>query len=236
MDAKADVAELNRYCVLCRREYGPHFEKCCTTNSLVAMKTEGLFRRRTRYFTPDGSELDEPGLAAHRALAGIALQAAAGDGSPQPTESRTRAGGTQLTASGSHRETPMTAGWIGPVSTAHRDEADAAEYGTQSDRKSSSVHETQGACQGTSRQAVKTDWIDVVFDSSILGVLLGVVVFLHSLAGTGATIGARLLGLITAILAMTMFPSWKGFGWIVRVVFLGAVGALVNGILKAVFN
>jgi len=66
---EANVAEMTRCCVLCGREYGPHLKRCCTHNSLVAIRREGFLRKRIRYFTLDGRQVDESGLSAIRELA-----------------------------------------------------------------------------------------------------------------------------------------------------------------------
>lgn len=65
----AKLAEMTRYCVLCRKEYGPHLKGCCTHNSVVAIRREGFLRKRIRYFTLDGRQVDESGLSAIREIA-----------------------------------------------------------------------------------------------------------------------------------------------------------------------
>jgi Zn-dependent protease with chaperone function len=66
---EANIAEMSKYCVLCGKEYGPHLKECCTHNSLVAIKREGVLRKRIRFFALDGRELDENGLSAIREIA-----------------------------------------------------------------------------------------------------------------------------------------------------------------------
>lgn len=46
-----------RYCVICQKEWGPHYEKCCTENSLVARGDNGVL------YAPDGRLLDEKDLS-----------------------------------------------------------------------------------------------------------------------------------------------------------------------------
>jgi len=55
--------ELNKYCVVCGREFGPHLESHCTPNSLVAVQKEGFVNIRTRYFDSNGKELSESDLS-----------------------------------------------------------------------------------------------------------------------------------------------------------------------------
>jgi len=57
---------MNRYCVLCAREYGPEMKECCTHNSFVGIERVGFFRKQVRYFTLGGNCLSEIGLAAIR--------------------------------------------------------------------------------------------------------------------------------------------------------------------------
>lgn len=66
---KPNLAEMTRYCVLCEKEYGPHLMGCCTHNSVVAMRREGLLKKRIRYFALDGEQLDKNGLSAIREIA-----------------------------------------------------------------------------------------------------------------------------------------------------------------------
>ena len=58
--------QLHRYCVLCNKEYGPDFTRCCTSDSLVAVQRSGFLHRQIRYFTLDGTELDDAALSAVR--------------------------------------------------------------------------------------------------------------------------------------------------------------------------
>jgi len=65
----ANAAEMGKYCLLCQKEFGPHLKECCTRNSLVAMEREGFLKKRIRYFSLDGQELDEDGLSGIREIA-----------------------------------------------------------------------------------------------------------------------------------------------------------------------
>lgn len=60
---KVNTKLLKRYCVVCEREWAPHYEKCCTENSLVALKTEGFFKKRKLYYGLDGKLLNEKDLS-----------------------------------------------------------------------------------------------------------------------------------------------------------------------------
>lgn len=48
---------MTRYCLICEREWGPGVNTCCAEGSLVATKVEGVFKKRKRYFTLDGTPL-----------------------------------------------------------------------------------------------------------------------------------------------------------------------------------
>jgi len=58
-----DVTRMTRYCVVCEREFGSALEKHCTDTSLVATMTEGVFKKKTRYFTLEGVEINEDELS-----------------------------------------------------------------------------------------------------------------------------------------------------------------------------
>jgi len=59
----SDTRSLKKYCVVCEKAWGAHVQSCCTQNSVVAIKREGLLRKRRRYFTLSGQELSQEGLA-----------------------------------------------------------------------------------------------------------------------------------------------------------------------------
>ena len=59
-----EIADMNKYCVICNVEHGPYLEKCCTQTSLVALTREGFFKKTNRYFALDGKELNENELSA----------------------------------------------------------------------------------------------------------------------------------------------------------------------------
>src|SRR2546425_12966860 len=65
-----NVGKLNKYCVLCEKEFGPSLNEHCTADSLVAIekRREGFFRNRVsvQYFTLDGTELTPTQLTAIR--------------------------------------------------------------------------------------------------------------------------------------------------------------------------
>ncbi|MGQ9677604.1 MAG: hypothetical protein ACUVX1_18235 [Chloroflexota bacterium] len=81
-----DVANMRRYCVLCGREYGPQLSNCCTHNSVVAVKRVGLIKTRVLYFTLDGRQLDEHGLALVRDKAVKALGSVGQEHEQHPSE------------------------------------------------------------------------------------------------------------------------------------------------------
>lgn len=58
-----EVTKMNRYCVLCNREFGPHLLSCCTNTSLVAVHKEAFFKKRIRFYSLSGAELTEADLA-----------------------------------------------------------------------------------------------------------------------------------------------------------------------------
>jgi len=60
---KSNVSQLNRYCLVCGKEFGPSLERHCTPDSLVAVKKEGVFKKKTTYFDLEGNQLDEAALS-----------------------------------------------------------------------------------------------------------------------------------------------------------------------------
>jgi hypothetical protein len=56
------MAEEFRYCVVCRRTYGPTMAGCCTPNSLVRLVREGWLRKRETYYGSDGRVLGKADL------------------------------------------------------------------------------------------------------------------------------------------------------------------------------
>jgi len=67
MEQKTEtVGKLDRYCVVCGKQYNSQFESCCTPSSLVAVKEEGFFKKRIKYFSLDGKPLDENHLSRMR--------------------------------------------------------------------------------------------------------------------------------------------------------------------------
>ncbi len=53
-------------CLVCGREWGPHFRSCCGAGSLVGISRTGLLRKRVRYFDLNGTPLEASELAARR--------------------------------------------------------------------------------------------------------------------------------------------------------------------------
>jgi hypothetical protein len=66
-DRPSVVHKLNRYCILCGKEWGPDFTLCCTANSLVRIQREGRFRKAVCYFYENGTRLDANALLELRA-------------------------------------------------------------------------------------------------------------------------------------------------------------------------
>ena len=50
---KVDLKSLNRYCLVCGKEFGPHLVVHCTTGSLLAISYDRVLRKRRRYFDLD---------------------------------------------------------------------------------------------------------------------------------------------------------------------------------------
>jgi hypothetical protein len=119
---EAHIAEMSKYCVLCDKEYGPHFKQCCTHNSLVAIKREGFLRKRIRFFALDGRELDENGLSAIREIAVATRDSADREAIRQPeklaaAESKAAPAGSSAErpardAAGGSDETMMNRLWL----------------------------------------------------------------------------------------------------------------------------
>lgn len=65
---------MNRYCVWCGKEFGPHTEKCCVEGSLVATKADGVFRKTRRWYTLGGKELTLSELAELQDVARVRKQ------------------------------------------------------------------------------------------------------------------------------------------------------------------
>jgi len=53
---------MNRHCVVCGGEFGPHLKRCCTDRSLVATATVGFFKKEKKFFTLDGTPLTQRDL------------------------------------------------------------------------------------------------------------------------------------------------------------------------------
>lgn len=58
------------YCLVCGREWGPNFHKCCGDNSLVGVQRHGFLRKRIEYFDLDGTPIQAAELPARREQAG----------------------------------------------------------------------------------------------------------------------------------------------------------------------
>jgi hypothetical protein len=58
-----DIRNMNKYCVVCGKEFGPHLETHCTDNSLVVIARTG-FRRIAAYYSLDGKKLTDSDLTA----------------------------------------------------------------------------------------------------------------------------------------------------------------------------
>jgi hypothetical protein len=58
-----DVQKMNRYCVVCEKEFGPYLEAHCTDKSLVAVARIG-FQQKASYYSLDGKELADSDLIA----------------------------------------------------------------------------------------------------------------------------------------------------------------------------
>ena len=56
---EVNLERMNRYCVVCGRESSPDLKKCCSQNSLVAIKKKGFFNRKIKYFSLNGRQLNE---------------------------------------------------------------------------------------------------------------------------------------------------------------------------------
>jgi VIT1/CCC1 family predicted Fe2+/Mn2+ transporter len=89
------------------------------------------------------------------------------------------------------------------------------------------------SAQDERREAASSDWTQVAFESSILGALLGLAVFLLSTSGIAATAG-MIVGGVVFLLGMVSFASWKGRA-ILGIPLLGAVAGIVGGTLSSVF-
>jgi hypothetical protein len=63
---KVNIECMHKFCVICRKEWGPYLKKCCTQNSLVAIKRKGVFRKKIQYFAFDGRQLNDDDLATIR--------------------------------------------------------------------------------------------------------------------------------------------------------------------------
>src|SRR5512139_2931660 len=57
---------MNRHCVVCGGEFGPHLKRCCTDRSLVATVTVGFFKKEKKFFALDGTPLTQGDLEALR--------------------------------------------------------------------------------------------------------------------------------------------------------------------------
>ena len=61
---KVDIGKLERYCVVCKKEWGPRLKSCCTSNSLVVIKKSGKSTKEViTYYDLDGRELSEQELS-----------------------------------------------------------------------------------------------------------------------------------------------------------------------------
>jgi hypothetical protein len=62
MNPASHAENMHKYCILCKKEYGPSLKSCCTPNSVVAVQRTGVLRKRTEYFSLDGVRLDEKAI------------------------------------------------------------------------------------------------------------------------------------------------------------------------------
>jgi hypothetical protein len=60
---KAVTNYMNRYCIVCGKEWGPALNRCCTETSLVAIVRTGFFKKKTLYYDLNGITIDEAHLA-----------------------------------------------------------------------------------------------------------------------------------------------------------------------------
>jgi tetratricopeptide (TPR) repeat protein len=58
-----DISQMNKYCVVCEKEFGPHLQSHCTDKSLIAVTRIG-YRKKIVYYSLDGKELSDSDLAA----------------------------------------------------------------------------------------------------------------------------------------------------------------------------
>jgi hypothetical protein len=58
---KVNVERMNKYCVIREQEVDRHIDRHCTPSSVVAIKGR-VFRKRNRFFTLSGKELNEESL------------------------------------------------------------------------------------------------------------------------------------------------------------------------------
>src|SRR5450755_393459 len=55
--SREEEPHMNRYCLVCEKEYGPYVDRSCVQGSLVCTKTEGLFKKARKWYALDGKEL-----------------------------------------------------------------------------------------------------------------------------------------------------------------------------------
>lgn len=55
------IESMSKYCVICKKTWGPHMSKCCTYNSIVAVR-KGRFTRTAKYYDLKGTPLTESDL------------------------------------------------------------------------------------------------------------------------------------------------------------------------------
>jgi len=52
-----DLDKMARYCVVCKRAYGPHWQNCCVEGSLVAITEKGFTKKSRLFFSLTGEPL-----------------------------------------------------------------------------------------------------------------------------------------------------------------------------------
>ncbi len=61
--APTEFGDMQCYCLVCGRTWGPRMSGCCTDSSLVLTKKAGLFKRTRRFYDRAGRELSSAELA-----------------------------------------------------------------------------------------------------------------------------------------------------------------------------
>jgi len=62
MSEKIKIEKMKKFCVICKQTYGKYMRECCTKNSLVCINFHGFIKRKIKYFSLSGRELNENDL------------------------------------------------------------------------------------------------------------------------------------------------------------------------------